>query len=136
MWYRQLLISLLKGSIKSFCSKNELRPPQKLTNKYSEIDIDWEKVYTLAFQCTLETTIRELQYKILNCIIFTNEKRNLHDFVESPNCTFSHETTESVEHLHKLFSYRISSDFWKHVLSWLRDNDLHVGTINELDVIF
>ena len=76
----------------------------------------------------------EFQYRILNCIIFTNEKLNLIGVVESPNCTFCQEEAESVEHL--LFSCRISSDVWKHVLSWLRDNDLHVGTINELDLIF
>ena len=51
-----------------------------------------------------------------------------------PNCTFCQEAAESVEHL--LFSCRISSEFWKHVLSWLRDNDVHVETINESDVIF
>ena len=76
----------------------------------------------------------EFQCRILNCIIFTNEKLNLIVVVESPNCTFCQEEAESVEHL--LFSCRISSDVWKHVWSWLRDNDLHVGTINESDVIF
>ena len=60
-------------------------------------------------------------------------KINLIGVVESPNCTFCQEAAESVEHL--LF-YRISSDFWKHVLSWLRDGDVHVETINESDVIF
>jgi len=59
-----------------------------LLNKYSNIEIDWEKVYTLAFQCTLDTKIREFKYKILNCIIFTNEKLNLIGVVESPICTF------------------------------------------------
>ena len=76
----------------------------------------------------------EFQYRILNCIILTNEKLSLIGVVESPNCTFCQEEAESVEHL--LFSCRISSDVWKHVLSWLRDNDLHVGTINQSDVIF
>ena len=76
----------------------------------------------------------EFQYRILNCIIFTNEKLNLIGVVESPKCTFCQEEAESVEHL--LFSCRISSDFWKHVLSWLRDNDFHVATIDESDLIF
>ena len=61
-------------------------------------------------------------------IIFTNVKLNLIGVVESPNCTFCQEVAESVEHL--LFSCRISSDFWKHVLSWLRDNDVHVETMS------
>ena len=73
-------------------------------------------------------------YKESNRIMFTNEKLNLIGVVESPNCTFCQEATESVEHL--LFSCRITSNFWKHVLSWLRDNDVHVGIINEPDVIF
>jgi len=51
--------------------------------------------------------------------------------VESPSCTSCQEVTESVEHL--LSSCSTSFDFWKNVLSWLRDND--VGTINESDLI-
>ena len=121
----------LKQIYQIFLQQSKLRPPQ---NKYSNIDIDWEKVYTLAFQCTLDTKIREFHYKILNCIIFTNVKLNLIGVVESPNCTFFQEAAESVEHL--LFSCRISSDFWKHVLSWLRDNDVHVEAINKSNVIF
>jgi len=107
---------------------------KRVISLYSNMEIDCEKVYTLAFQCTLDTKIREFQYKILNCIIFTNENLNLIGVVESPNCTFCQEATESVEHL--LFSCRITSNFWKHVLSWLRDNDVHVGIINEPDIIF
>ena len=65
----------------------------------------------------------------VGCIIFTNEKLNLIGAVESPNCTFCQEEGEFVEH--SLFSWRISSDFWKHVLSWLKDNNVHVEKINE-----
>ena len=72
---------------------------QKLSNKYSNIDTDWEKPYTLAFHYTLDTKIREFHYKILNCILFTNVKLNLIGVVESPNCPFCQEAAESVEHL-------------------------------------
>jgi len=37
---------------------------------------------------------------------------------------------------HLLFSCRISSDFWKHVLSWIRNNNVLLRTIAELDLIF
>ena len=76
---------------------------------------------------------REFNHKILNFIIFTNV---IIGVVESPNFTFCQEAAESVDHMHLLFSCRISSDFLRHVLSWLRDNDVHVETINESDVIF
>ena len=87
----------------------------------------------MAFQCSLDTKIREFQYKILNCL----QTRNLTQLVlvvESPNCTFCRETTESVEHV--LFFCRITSNFWKHVLSWLRDNGVHVGITNEPELFF
>ena len=42
-----------------FLQQKQIAPTakQKLSNKYSNIDIDWKKVYTLAFQCTLDTKI-------------------------------------------------------------------------------
>ena len=81
-----------------FLQQKQIAPTakQKLSNKYSNIDIDWEKAYTLAFHCTLDTKIREFHYKILNGIIFTNVKLNLIGVVESPNCTFCQEAAESV----------------------------------------
>jgi len=81
-----------------------------------------------------DTKIREFQYKILNCIFFTNEKLISVGVVQSPSCTFCREATKSVKHL--LFLCRITSNFWKHVMSWLRDNGVHVAIINEPDVIF
>lgn len=134
------LVPILDASSKQiyqlFLRQNQIPPTakQKLTNKYWNTAINWEKVYSLAFQTTLESKIREFQYKILNCIVFTNEKLSRIGLVESPSCTFCQEVTESVEYL--LFSCRTSFDFWKQVLFWLRDNDVHVGTINESDLIF
>jgi len=37
---------------------------------------------------------------------------------------------------HLLFSCKISSEFWKHVLSWLKDNGLYIETLKESDIIF
>ena len=69
-----------------FLQQKQIPPTAKpkLSNKYSNIDIDWEKVYVLAFHCTLDTKIREFHYKILNWILFTNVKLNLIGLVESP----------------------------------------------------
>ena len=94
-----------------FLRKKQIPPiaKQKLTNKYPNIVIKWQKVHSLAFQTTLESKIREFQYKTLNCIVFTNEKLCRFGFVESPISTFCQEFGESVEHL--LFSCKISSDF-------------------------
>ena len=63
---------------------------QKLTDKYSNTIIEWEKVYSLPFCTTLESKIREFRYKILNCIVFTNVKLGL-GLADSPRCTFCQE---------------------------------------------
>ena len=134
------LVSIFDASSKQvyqlFVWKKQIPPTarQKLTNKYPNTVISWQKVYSLAFQTTLESKIREFQNKILNCNVFTNEKLSRIGLVESPCCTFCQEVVKSVEHL--LFSCKISSVFWKHVLSWLRDNNVLVGTIDESDLIF
>jgi len=129
------LVPIIDASSKQiyqlFLRKKQIPPAakQKLTNKYPNTAINWQKVYSLAFQTTLESKIREFQYKILNYIVFTNEKLCRFGLVKSPIRTFCREVAESVEHL--LFSCKISSEFWKHVLSWLRDNNVFVGTIDE-----
>ena len=70
----------------------------------------------------------------LNCIVFTNEKLFRFGITQSPPCTFCQKEDESIEHL--LFSCKESCEFWKHVLSWLRKNDIDVGELKEADLIF
>ena len=48
---------------------------------------------------------------------------------DSPSCAFCQTEVESVEHL--LFSCRVSSSFWKHVLSWLRHYNISVDNLKE-----
>ena len=56
----------------------------KIMNKYPYLAIDWKKLYSLAFETTLDTKLREFQYKILNMIIFTNKKLHRFKLVDSP----------------------------------------------------
>ena len=53
---------------------------------------------------------------------------------ESDKCVLCQTEVKSIEHL--LFSRKISSVFWKHVLSWLRDNNVIVENLKEEDIIF
>ena len=119
-----------------FLRKKQIPPTakRKITDKYPDINVKWDKVYSLPFRSTLESKTREFQYKILNWIVHTNEKLYRFGLVASPSCTFCQETAESIEHL--LFSCKISSKFWKHILSWLKDNDIYIETLKEWDIIF
>ena len=71
----------------------------KILNKYLGLATDWKKLSSLAFESTLDTKLREFQYKILNLIIFTNKKLHRFKVVDSPLCAFSNAEEESLEHL-------------------------------------
>ena len=120
----------------AFLAKKQTTPTakEKLSAKYHHLTIDWKRVYLLSFRTTLETKLREFQFKILNRIVFTNEKLFRFDMAESDKCAFCQTEVESIEHL--LFSCKISSVFWKHVLSWVRDNNIIVENLREEDIIF
>ena len=100
-----------------FLERKQIPPTakQKLQDKYSDTIVDWEKVFSLVFNVTLESKLREFQYKILNCILYTNEKLFRLGLTDSPCCTFCQEDIESIEHL--LFSCKVSFEFWQQVLS-------------------
>ena len=75
----------------------------KILNKYPDLLIDWKKWYSLAFETMLDTKLREFQHKILNLIIFTNEKLHCFKMVDSPLCAFCNAEVASLEpplHLH------------------------------------
>ena len=77
----------------------------KILNKHPDLAIDWKKLYSLAF----DTKLREFQYKILNLIIFTNEKLHRFKMVDSPLCAFCNAEEESLEHL--LYFCKVSTFF-------------------------
>ena len=107
------LVSVLDISSKqiyvNFLGKKQIPPTakKKLSDKYPNANVEWDKVYSLPFCATLESKTREFQYKILNCIVYTNEKLYRYGLSASPHCTFCHETAESIEHL--LYFCKISS---------------------------
>ena len=117
--------------------ENRSRPPLNKSYKISipTLLFTGEKVFSLAFNVTLESKLREFQYKILNCILYTNEKLFRLGLTDSPCCTFCQEDIESIEHL--LFSCKVSFEFWQHVLSWLRNNGIQIKKeTKETDLIF
>ena len=66
-----MLIPILDASSKhiyrSFLAKKQTTPTakEKLSAKYHHLTIDWKRVYLLSFRTTLETKLREFQFKIL-----------------------------------------------------------------------
>ena len=62
-------ITRLKAKSKSL----QLRK-KKFKEKFPQFPVDWKKIYSSPLTVTIETKIREFQYKVLNNIVFTNER--------------------------------------------------------------
>ena len=66
-----------KHFTESFVPRKEIPPTAQAKFKeefYPSLSIDWKEIYSLAFNVTLDTNLRVFQYKLLNRIIFTNDK--------------------------------------------------------------
>ena len=70
------LLDTSKILYKEFCSYKVTPPTDQATlrDKYPSLSVEWNKIYSLAFNVTLDTKLRVFQYKLLNRIIYTNNK--------------------------------------------------------------
>ena len=57
-----------------------------------------------------EPYLRSFQYKVLNSILYTNELLCKVGYISDPNCSFCHQTTETISHIFLDCSF--SSSFW------------------------
>ena len=125
-----------KTLYREFRSRKVIPPTAqaKFKEEYSSLSVDWKEIYSLAFNVTLDTNLRAFQYKLLNRIIFTNDKFFKFKLVDSPSCTFCKTNEESLEHL--LFFCKITEFFWKEVLSCLAILNNEIVDFSLIDVLF
>ena len=68
-------------------------------NLYNDYNIDWTAIYTLPRLITNHTYMRSFQYKILNNVLFLNEKPHTFGIKPSPLCSFSNLYAETPYHM-------------------------------------
>ena len=61
--------------------------------------VEWEKVYMLPRIVTIESSLRSFQYKILNNILYLNERLFKFNIIDSPLCSLCGAYNESIKHL-------------------------------------
>ena len=88
-----------------------------LSNKF---DIDdqniWSSVYLLPASVTLDTKIRMFQYKILNNILYLNQRLYRMNLVESLLCSLRKREVESISHL--FLKCELSTRLWAETQKW------------------
>jgi len=60
-----------------------------------------------------EPYVRSFQYKVLNSILYTNELLCRIGFISDPNCSFCHQTTETISHI--FFGCSFSTSLWNQI---------------------
>ena len=81
-------------------------------------DIDWATVYLLPQKTTIESRMRIFQYKILNNILYLNNRLYKFGYVESPMSSLCNSETETMTHL---FCHCSKTDqMWNSLTSWCK----------------
>ena len=120
----------------AFKSKKQIPPTAqiKFQEKFPQLQADWKEIYSFPFTVSIESKIREFQYKILNNIVFTNEKLFRLKMTDSPLCAFCNRETESVEHL--FFYCDVTMTFWEVLCSWLDKYKIKLQPFTIMDILF
>ena len=85
-------------------------------------DIDWTKIYTLPRITTIESSLKTFQYKILNNILYLNERLFKFNVVESPLCSLCNQASESV--LHLFCTCTKTQSLWRQLCAWLANQNV------------
>ena len=107
---------LLKPLLSAPTAQRSLERVLKLT------DIDWTKIYTLPRITTNESSFRTFQYKILNNILYLNERLFKFNMVESPLCSLCNQASESV--LHLFCTCTNTRNLWRQLCAWLANQNI------------
>ena len=82
-----------------------------------EPNIEWSLVYTIPRKVTIDTSTRIFQYKILNNILYLNNRLYKMTIAESPLCSLCGNDTETIWHL--FVHCTITQNLWKQMQNWL-----------------
>ena len=81
-----------------------------------EPNIEWSLVYTLPRKVTIDTSTRIFQYKILNNILYLNNRLYKMTIAESPLCSLCGSDTETI--LHFFFHCSLTQNLWTQMQNW------------------
>ena len=85
---------------------------QKLKHDFNLSEEELKRVFILPHTVAYEPYVKAFQFKILNSLLYTNNKLFKIGYSESDRCSFCNNDSESVHHL--FFNCPYSNIFWKH----------------------
>jgi hypothetical protein len=93
-------------------------------------EVNWEFVYILSKDCTLDNTLKMFQYKLLHRTIPTNTFLHKCRLVETELCAFCGETGETI--LHLFCDCNIVNNIWLKIYEQLQ---IGCGGLSRRDIL-
>ena len=126
-WNNLIKLEIVLSHVKLFITyswKKYTERPINSQNKWEKLlninEVNWEFVYILSNDCTLDNTLKMFQYKLLHRTIPTNTFLYKCRLVETKLCAFCGETRETI--LHLFCDYNIVNNIWLKIYSvWAAD---------------
>ena len=95
--------------------------PTKTLGKWSNDlglnDICWEEIFKRAYSCSIESKLRNFQFKFIHRIVFTNNKLCALGLVDSSLCDFCNYNLDTI--IHRFWTCPCSQTIWENLWEWV-----------------
>ena len=96
-----------------FSKSNNTKKPNKwakLREEFNLEDKQLSEAFVMPLRVAIEPYLCSFQYKVLNSILYTNELLCKIGYISDPNCSFCHQSTETISPIFLDCSF--STSFW------------------------
>ena len=97
----------------------KVKQEDKWINIYNDPNLDWKHIYLTPIRATIDTTLRDFQYKFIMQIIPTNSFLLKCKISNSNLCDFCNNSIETVVHL--FLECQHSQHFWSQLKTFLTE---------------
>ena len=102
-------------------------------NLFSNVELPWKEIYLNARKATANSHLRSFNYKIINNVLYLNEKLFQFGKIQSPLCSFCHNEVEAT--LHVFYKCSVTKPLWNQ-LSLFFEADLNFSDLTPQTAIF
>ena len=99
LWFTKKLsaVIIIIIFLKSKNTKNQINGPS-WGKKINLEDKELSEAFVMPPRVANEPYLLSLQYKVINSILYTNDFLSTIGYISDPNCSFCHQTTETICH--------------------------------------
>ena len=87
----------------------------KWESEYFYATFDWDLINVIPYECTKETYLQSLQFKIIHCYFPCNYRLHLWNIVEDSKCTYCN-IVDTLSHY--VAECQVVKGFWESVKRW------------------